>query len=390
MHELLTGIIEKTELAVTSARDLVEPATLAGLADTADRARARLDYPDEVLVIALAGGTGSGKSSLFNVLIGDDVSPVGALRPTTSEPLAAVPKQWAAPLAGHLDRLGIDRRVVTDVFGHCLIDLPDTDSVVVDHRHRVEEVIPHVDVVIWVVDPEKYRDSALHHRYLAPLAGYGEQFIVVLNQVDRLEAGEVAEVVADLRAALTEDGIGSPHVAWLAAAPPSGPPVGVDELRGLIAGLTKSTLFGKLMVDMGSAARDLITGLGPPVDYRSRLDAVVDQVARSLAADDPGGASATLTELFETIAAETGGMAGKQLMDFSVTMPAQLAEIARSLPMPAVPTWWQRLTGANPLPPDRLTPAMRALEDLLAPVTRLMTDRARALALATELSLTVL
>ena len=37
-------------------------------------------------VVALAGATGSGKSSLFNALVGEEVAQAGTRRPTTSTP----------------------------------------------------------------------------------------------------------------------------------------------------------------------------------------------------------------------------------------------------------------------------------------------------------------
>ena len=50
-------------------------------------------------VVALAGATGSGKSSLFNALVGEDVSVIGPRRPTTAEAAAAV---WGEEGAGEL------------------------------------------------------------------------------------------------------------------------------------------------------------------------------------------------------------------------------------------------------------------------------------------------
>ena len=56
-------------------------------------------------VVALAGATGSGKSSLFNDLVGARWRAVGARRPTTSTPTAAV---WGAePASELLDWLGV-------------------------------------------------------------------------------------------------------------------------------------------------------------------------------------------------------------------------------------------------------------------------------------------
>src|SRR6188508_2021400 len=59
-------------------------------------------------VVALAGATGSGKSSLFNALVGDAVANVGVRRPTTSTPTAAI---WGdEPVADLLDWLGVGTR----------------------------------------------------------------------------------------------------------------------------------------------------------------------------------------------------------------------------------------------------------------------------------------
>ena len=55
------------------------------LARVAERSRLGGDHT----VVALAGATGSGKSSLFNLLVGEPVSRIGARRPTTSRASAA-------------------------------------------------------------------------------------------------------------------------------------------------------------------------------------------------------------------------------------------------------------------------------------------------------------
>ncbi|MDQ1657938.1 MAG: hypothetical protein QOD41_3021, partial [Cryptosporangiaceae bacterium] len=66
---LLAGRIDDTRLA--TARTI------------AQRAGERLGLSGSHTVVALAGATGSGKSSLFNRLVGLDLSAVGVRRPTT-------------------------------------------------------------------------------------------------------------------------------------------------------------------------------------------------------------------------------------------------------------------------------------------------------------------
>jgi len=72
------------------------------------RAGERLRLSANHTVVALAGGTGSGKSTLFNALSGASFSPPGVTRPTTRHVHACVwGMQGAAPL---LDWLGVQRR----------------------------------------------------------------------------------------------------------------------------------------------------------------------------------------------------------------------------------------------------------------------------------------
>ncbi|HEY2441795.1 MAG TPA: GTPase, partial [Streptosporangiaceae bacterium] len=132
--------------------------------DLLGRAGERLRLSGAHTVVTLAGGTGSGKSSLFNVLAGADFSPVGVTRPQTSEPHACV---WGMAGAGPLlDWLGIQRRHryarasaldqgEESLTGLLLLDLPDHDSVTAGASHEVDRMVELADLMIWVLDPQK-------------------------------------------------------------------------------------------------------------------------------------------------------------------------------------------------------------------------------------------
>ena len=77
--------------AVDAASGIVSAEDLAPISQIADAAHKRHGFLGDTVVVALAGGTGSGKSSLLNALAGHEVSGVGAVRPTTAEPLAWIP-----------------------------------------------------------------------------------------------------------------------------------------------------------------------------------------------------------------------------------------------------------------------------------------------------------
>ena len=45
------------------------------------------------------------------------------------------------------------------------------------------------DLLIWVLDPQKYADAAVHDRYLAPFATHAGVMVVVLNHIDTVPGG---------------------------------------------------------------------------------------------------------------------------------------------------------------------------------------------------------
>jgi energy-coupling factor transporter ATP-binding protein EcfA2 len=224
---------------------------LAALREAVEVAEGRLEVPEvaqarallakagaraalgDATVVALAGATGSGKSTLFNALSGSQVSAPGVRRPTTGVAHATT---WGRDSAdGLLDWLEVPRRhrhaPEPALDGLVLLDLPDHDSVRLEHRLEVDRLVGLVDVLVWVLDPEKYADAAVHDRYLAPLAGHSGVLLVVLNQIDRLDAVAAKECLTDLRALLDREGLAA--VPLLAASGRSG--AGVAELRGELA-----------------------------------------------------------------------------------------------------------------------------------------------------------
>ena len=192
-------------------------------------------------VVALAGGTGSGKSSLFNALAGANFSPAGVTRPTTKHSHACVwGMEGAAPL---LDWLGVQRRHryarasaldegESSLTGMLLLDLPDHDSVVTGSAALVDRLVKLADMLVWVLDPLKYADASVHRRYLVPLAGHAAVTTVVLNQVDTLSPDQAADCESDLRRLLDAEGLSETQVLVTSATTGAG----LNELRRVLAG----------------------------------------------------------------------------------------------------------------------------------------------------------
>jgi GTP-binding protein EngB required for normal cell division len=247
------------------------------------KAGARLGLGVERTVVALAGPTGVGKSALFNVLAGAELAEVGRRRPTTSTGQAAAFGDGADPL---LDWLGIARRrrLAADGFaGLVLLDLPDFDSVELDHRREVDRLVELADLVVWVVEPQKYADASLHERYLRPLSSHSASMAVVLNQADLLADPDVRAWKDDAARLLAEDGLDGVPVLVVSAT--AG--LGIDELRRLLSEriAARRAAVGRLAAAAEVAAEALgrscgdARATGVAAEDRTRLVAALEEAA---------------------------------------------------------------------------------------------------------------
>jgi GTP-binding protein EngB required for normal cell division len=256
--------------ALTEAVELCEGRVDSAVLDEArrvvDQADRRLAISGSATVVALAGATGSGKSSIFNALSGTTLATVGVRRPTTAHAMAS---SWGDESAEDLlDWLQIPRRhalesdpaMATALDGLVLLDLPDHDSTEVDHRMEVDRLVQLVDMLIWVVDPQKYADAAIHDRYLKPLAQHSDVMMIVLNQVDKLSMSQREQCLKDLRRLLASEGLDRVPVVATSAATGEG----IDGLRETLAKQVaeKQAAALRLAADVSVAAAKLSEASG--------------------------------------------------------------------------------------------------------------------------------
>ncbi|MFL5651762.1 MAG: GTPase [Chloroflexota bacterium] len=226
-----------------------------------------MGFPGDAYVLAFVGGTGVGKSSLLNALAGDVVSTASARRPTTSDPVAWVPRAEKDALGPLLDWLGVAdvrEHEATDVGPVAILDLPDVDSVALEHRSRVEALLPLVDAVAWVTDPEKYADAVLHDDFLRSwLPRLGRQ-VVLVNKSDRIGADDARRVQRDLEAELTSKAVDGSRVTVLVTS--AATERGTADLRAWLgAGAdAKRVVRGRIAASVVAAARGLAIASGDP------------------------------------------------------------------------------------------------------------------------------
>lgn len=158
---------------------------IARLIERVDPLRLRMDAP---LVVATFGGTGVGKSSLVNALIGEDVATVGRQRPTTTQPTLICHRDTSLASYGfpenELRIVPHDARMLRDWM---IIDCPDPDTsetaAAGTNLDRLHRILPYCDVLLYVSTQQKYRSAKVSSELAQAAAGC--KLIFVQTHADR-------------------------------------------------------------------------------------------------------------------------------------------------------------------------------------------------------------
>lgn len=167
------------------------------------------DLDKRPLVVAFFGGTGVGKSTLLNRFAGQMIARTGVERPTSREvtifvhnsvEIKQLPKDFP------LDKVNI-RQHQNEVKREIMwIDMPDIDSVETANQEIVRDWVPYIDVLLYVVSPERYRDDKGWQFLLDQ--GYKHAWLFVINQWDQGDA----TVFGDFETQLQKAGFDQPLI----------------------------------------------------------------------------------------------------------------------------------------------------------------------------------
>jgi len=157
------------------------------------------------LWVVFLGGTGTGKSTLFNALCGAPLSETGVERPKTTGPILYAPKRCgiernfplsdvelchesyepggpgaATGSSGRLTILEHSRRE----FSHlALADTPDLDSIEINNRQFAEDLYLLSDAVVFVTSQEKYADD-VPRQFLLRILKEQKLYFLLFNKAE--------------------------------------------------------------------------------------------------------------------------------------------------------------------------------------------------------------
>jgi energy-coupling factor transporter ATP-binding protein EcfA2 len=172
--------------------------------------------------VVFVGGTGTGKSTLFNAFCRAQISTTGVERPKT---LGAVAYAHAQAKIGHhlpgflrpIHRVDLDRDSVghsgqiqgvtllehadPDLKSLVLIDTPDLDSLITAHQGLAHDILLLADVLVFVASQEKYADDVLYQA-LSSFGQSGRDLYFVLNKADPPPGMEIGGLLTEVTGAL--------------------------------------------------------------------------------------------------------------------------------------------------------------------------------------------
>lgn len=133
------------------------------LLDRVDTLRFRLETP---LVVATFGGTGTGKSSLVNALVGQEITAAGRQRPTTTTPTLLIHSDIQPDVLGlDLSRFQVKQVDNPALRDFVLIDCPDPDTSEAastgSNLALLREILPSCDVLFYTSTQQKYKSARI-------------------------------------------------------------------------------------------------------------------------------------------------------------------------------------------------------------------------------------
>ena len=163
MRPDVESVLDRLLMRVNAPRALVfRPDDRIVLERAVERVRAQMfGSPEVILTVALAGGTGAGKSALINALAGSRIAATSEIRPTTTKIIVYHHREV---ISGGLPSSLVREAVLVaherpELRSKVIVDMPDLDSYVIEHRAVAQALLKAAGLVLYIFSPQNYRDE---------------------------------------------------------------------------------------------------------------------------------------------------------------------------------------------------------------------------------------
>jgi ribosome biogenesis GTPase A len=177
-HEQITALLETLQRVDSLPENEME------------QVRDALFHTNHPFLMVMVGPFGSGKSSIINALLGEQVLDVGPIPTTDHIVILRRGSDVQRSRAGDIETVFHPNPLLENL---SLVDTPGLESVFRTHDEVTRRFLHRADVVLLIMIATQVL-TASNLEYLQQLKVYGKRVIVVVNQVDVLEPSERDQV----------------------------------------------------------------------------------------------------------------------------------------------------------------------------------------------------
>lgn len=190
VSEATRELLKRERLLIADLRALL------GSLDAAENDLAELKSAlqdlEGIFMLVVCGEYNSGKSSLLNALLREQVMLEG-VTPTTDRVTIVTYGEAARDLEE--TSVILRREYPADILKDlALVDTPGTNAIIQKHQELTERFIPRADLVLFVTSADR-PFTETERRFLELIASWGKKIVVVVNKMDILEQEEERERV---------------------------------------------------------------------------------------------------------------------------------------------------------------------------------------------------
>jgi GTPase SAR1 family protein len=178
-----------------------------------EQVRDALFHTNHPFLMVMIGPFGSGKSSMINALLGEEVLDVGPIPTTDHIVILRRGSDIQRSRAGDIETVFHPNPILENL---SLVDTPGLESVFRTHDEVTRRFLHRADVVVLVMIATQVL-TASNLEYLQQLKVYGKRVIIAVNQVDVLEPTE-RDQVRDFVIEQSRLHLGVEPLVWLVSA----------------------------------------------------------------------------------------------------------------------------------------------------------------------------